>query len=83
MARPYTYETLQGKAKGAPSGVKTLLSAWNSVGTHKVRLGTPTAYPRTSAWNSGLQDHFYKMLKYMFLVSLQWNSGSTQGPYIK
>ena len=35
------------------------------------------AYPRTSAWNSGVQDHFYKMLEYMFLVTLQWNSGST------
>ena len=33
---------IQGKAKGTPSGVKTLFSAWNSVGTHKVRLGTPT-----------------------------------------
>ena len=46
------------------------------------------AYPRSSAWNSGVQDHFYKMLKYMFLVSLQWNSGSTthnqaQGTHIK
>ena len=51
--------------------------------------GTPGhAYPRSSAWNSGVQDHFYKMLKYMFLVSLQWNSGSTthnqaQGTHIK
>ena len=35
------------------------------------------AYPRTSAWNSGVQDHFYKMLEYMFLETLQWNSGST------
>ena len=66
---------LQGKAKGTPSGVKTLFSAWH-------------AYPSSSKWNSGVQDHFCKMLKYMFLVSLQWNSGSTthnqaQGTHIK
>ena len=55
---------MQGKAKGTPSGVKTLFSAWNSVGKHKVRLGTPAhALPHgTPAFN----DHFYKMLKYMF-----------------
>ena len=36
------YIYVQGRAKGTPSGVKTLFSAWNSVGTHKVRRGTPT-----------------------------------------
>ena len=35
------------------------------------------AYPRSSAWNSGVQDHLYKVLKYMFLASLHWDSGST------
>ena len=41
-----------------PSGVKTLLSEWNSVGTHKVHLGTPThALPHGSpAFKTTLQD---------------------------
>ena len=33
---------LQGKAKGTPGGVKTSFSAWNPVGTDKLRPGTPT-----------------------------------------
>ena len=46
-----------------------MFSAWNSVGTHKVRLGTPThALPHGTP---AFKTTFYKMLEYMLFVTLQ------------
>ena len=38
------------------------------------------AYPWTAEWNTGVQDHFYKIyqdLTVHFVVGLQWNFGSS------